>query len=149
MAVPRVDRRRALDALAELTTTVGTHLTNPDPTRRAAPHADRWGPNITARDGFRRSASTVTAYGRLLDAAVAQAADDPAAVAVLTQFRAAPAVSAAWLRERIPHDPRPALDRLRGAGILTDHPRLPGALILPQLIELLDAPYRPDPCLRG
>ncbi|MFD0345362.1 hypothetical protein ACFQ0M_03250 [Kitasatospora aburaviensis] len=73
-------------------------------------------------DTARHRTGTVTAYGRLLDAALAQAADDPAAVAVLTQLRAAPALSAAWLRDRIPHEPQPALNRLRAAGVLTDHP---------------------------
>ncbi|MER7537066.1 Fic family protein [Streptomyces sp. NPDC097704] len=96
-------------------------------------------------DTARHRTGTLTVHGRLLDAAVAQVADDPAAVAVLVQLRAAPAVSAAWLRDRIAHEPQPALDRLREAGILTDHPRLPGALIHPQLLELLDTPYRPDP----
>ncbi|GAA2829815.1 hypothetical protein GCM10010441_62920 [Kitasatospora paracochleata] len=92
----------------------------------------------------RHRTATLTAHRRLLGTALAQVADDPAAVAVLTQLRAAPAVSAAWLRDRIALDPQPPLDRLRAAGILTDHPRLLGALIHPQLLDLLDSPYRPD-----
>ncbi|MCF3181627.1 Fic family protein [Streptomyces polychromogenes] len=96
-------------------------------------------------DTARHRTGTLTVHGRVLDAALAQVADDPAAVAVLGRLRAAPAVSAAWLRDRIAHEPQPALDRLRAAGILTDHPRLPGALVHPRLLELLDTPYRPNP----
>ncbi|MFB9369767.1 Fic family protein [Kitasatospora albolonga] len=88
--------------------------------------------------------ATVNAYGAVLDTAIARVADDPAAMVALTHLRAAPAVSADSLRDVLPYDPRPPLDRLRTAGLLTDHPRLPGALIHPRLLELLDAPYEPD-----
>ncbi|RKT08285.1 Fic/DOC family protein [Streptomyces sp. 3211.6] len=132
-----------LDAWAE------QHHAEHDTALVAAADGDltRWGA-LFARavtETARHRTRTLTAHGRLLDTALAQVTDDPAAVAVLTQLRAAPAVSAAWLRDRVAHEPQPALDRLRAAGILTDHPRLPGALIHPQLLELLDTPYRPDP----
>ncbi|MFI5532994.1 Fic family protein [Kitasatospora sp. NPDC051853] len=105
----------------------------------------RWG-SLFARavtETARHRTTTVTAYGAVLDAALARVTDDPAAMAVLTHLRAAPAVSAASLRGHLPFDPRPALGRLRTAGILADHPRLPGALHHPRLLELLDTPYSP------
>ncbi|WP_241681676.1 Fic family protein [Streptomyces sp. CB01881] len=135
--------------LLDLDAWVEQHRTEHDTALVAAADGDlmRWGA-VFARavtETARHRTTTLTAHGRLLDAAVAQIADDPAAVAVLTRLRAAPALSAAWLRDRIAHEPQPALDRLRAAGILADHPRLPGALIHPQLLELLDTPYQPDP----
>ncbi|MFJ5552288.1 Fic family protein [Streptomyces sp. NPDC093225] len=135
--------------LLDLDAWVEQHRTEHDTALVAAADGDlmRWGA-LFARavtDTARHRTGTLTAHGRLLDAAVAQVADDAAAVAVLTQLRGAPALSAAWLRDRIAHDPQPALDRLRAAGVLTDHPRLPGALVHPRLLDLLDAPYQPDP----
>ncbi|MFH7596329.1 Fic family protein [Streptomyces racemochromogenes] len=135
--------------LLDLDAWVEEHRAQHDTALVAAADGDltRWGA-LFARavtDTARHRTGTLTVHGRLLDAALAQVADDPAAVAVLGRLRAAPAVSAAWLRDRIAHAPQPALDRLRAAGILTDHPRLPGALVHPPLLELLDAPYRPDP----
>ncbi|MER7465834.1 Fic family protein [Streptomyces sp. NPDC097981] len=135
--------------LLDLDAWLEEHRTEHDTALVAAADGDltRWGA-LFARavtDTARHRTGTLTVHGRLLDAALAQVADDPAAVAVLGRLRAAPAVSAAWLRDRIAHEPQPALDRLRAAGILTDHPRLPGAFVHPQLLELLDTPYRPDP----
>ncbi|MCG6499919.1 hypothetical protein, partial [Kitasatospora sp. A2-31] len=92
----------------------------------------------------RHRTATLAEHRRILVAATARAGDDPTAVAVLEAFRSAPAVSAESLRDLVPHDPRPALTRLRTAGILTPHPRLPGgALTEPRLLALLDAPYAP------
>ncbi len=89
----------------------------------------------------RHRTATIATHRRLLDAAIERVGDDPAAVAVLTQFRSSPAVSAPWLRERIAHDPAPALARLLDSGILATHPRLPGPLVHPQLLAVLDAPF--------
>lgn len=99
----------------------------------------------------RHRIAAIATHRRLLDATIARVGGDPAAAAVLTHFRAGPAVSAAWLRERMSHDempdgrmpddPEPALARLLDAGILTAHPRLPGALIHPELLAVLDAPF--------
>ncbi|MFJ4092899.1 Fic family protein [Kitasatospora sp. NPDC089913] len=91
----------------------------------------------------RHRTATLAEHRRILAAATARVADDPAAVAVLDALRAAPAVSAESLRELLPEDPRPALARLRSAGILAPHPRLPGALVHPRLLAVLDAPYAP------
>ncbi|MER5642243.1 Fic family protein, partial [Kitasatospora sp. NPDC002227] len=131
--------------LLDLDAWVEAHRTEHDTALMAAADGDlqSWG-TLFARavtETARHRTSTLATYGELLGAAVAQIAGDPAATAVLTQLRAAPALSADSLQGRIPHDPRPALDRLRAAGILTDHPRLPGALIHPELLELLDTPY--------
>ncbi|MFE0465526.1 Fic family protein, partial [Kitasatospora sp. NPDC058965] len=132
--------------LLDLDGWVEQHRDEHDPALVAAADGDltRWG-SLFARavtETARHRTGSITAYGRVLDAAVGQVADDPAAVAVLGRLRATPAVSAAWLRDLVAHEPQPALDRLRAAGVLTEHPRLPGALVHPQLIELLDAPYR-------
>ncbi|MCG6496676.1 Fic family protein [Kitasatospora sp. A2-31] len=135
--------------LLDLDAWVEQHRAEHDTALVAAADGDlvRWGA-VFARavtETARHRTGTLAAHGRLLDAALAQVPDDPAAVAVLTRLRATPALSAGWLRDRIAYEPQPALERLRAAGILTDHPRLPGALIHPQLLELLDTPYQPDP----
>ncbi len=62
---------------------------------------------------------------------------------MLDALRSAPAVSPESLRGLLPGDPRPPLARLRTAGILTPHPRLPGALVHPGLLTVLDTPYAP------
>ncbi|MEV4611104.1 Fic family protein [Kitasatospora sp. NPDC049258] len=121
------------------------HHTAQDEAVVAAAEGDwaRWG-ELFARavtETARHRTGTLTAYRTLLEAAVERAAGDEAAVAVLRQLRCSPAVSAEWLRERIPYDPRPALAALRAARILVAHPRLPGALIHPGLLAVLDAPY--------
>ena len=103
----------------------------------------RWG-ELFARavtETARHRTATIRRYGELLDAALERAADDPAATAVLACFDSTPAVSAQWLRERIPYDPGPALARLEGRGVLAAHPRLPGALVHPQLVAVLDTPF--------
>ncbi|MFE6750995.1 Fic family protein [Kitasatospora purpeofusca] len=103
----------------------------------------RWGA-LFARavtEAARHRTATLAEHRRLLAADSARVADDPTAAAVLDAFRSAPAVSADSLRDLLPVDPRPALARLRTAGILAPHPRLPGALIHPGLLALLDAPY--------
>jgi len=106
-------------------------------------HWTQWG-EVFARavteTAYHRIA-TIEAHRRVLQSATSRVADDPAAVAVLAQFRASPAVSAGWLRDRLSHDPQPALARLLEAGILAPHPRLPGALVHPQLTDVLDAPF--------
>ncbi|GAA1253751.1 hypothetical protein GCM10009665_50540 [Kitasatospora nipponensis] len=107
----------------------------------------RWG-EVFARavtETARHRTATVTAYCGLLDTALERVAADPATAAVLEQLRGTPAVSAPWLRERIPYAPQPALDRLRSAGVLAPHPRLPGALVHPELLALLDAPLDAAP----
>ncbi|MER8188478.1 Fic family protein [Kitasatospora sp. NPDC094015] len=95
----------------------------------------------TVTDTARHRTATVTAHAAEIDHAIDQAGGEPAATAVLTCLRAGPAVSAAWLRDRIPHDPGPPLERLLAAGILTPHPRLPGALVHPGALAVLDTPY--------
>ncbi|MFJ5548074.1 Fic family protein [Streptomyces sp. NPDC093225] len=85
--------------------------------------------------------AALRAYERMLDEASARVAGDPEAREVLGWFRSAPAVSAEWLRRRTAADPGPALDRLVGAGILVPHPELPGALVQPRLLAVLDAPW--------
>ncbi|RKE16863.1 hypothetical protein BX266_0107 [Streptomyces sp. TLI_171] len=85
----------------------------------------------------------------MLDAALADVAGDRAAAAVLEQLRATPAVSAGRLRERTGHDAGPALERLRAAGVLTDHPRLPSALVHHGLLAVLDAPLGGGPAPSG
>ncbi|CAN3979457.1 Fic family protein [Kitasatospora purpeofusca] len=105
----------------------------------------RWGA-LFARavtETARHRTATLAEHRRILAAATARVADDPTAVAVLDAFRSAPAVSADSLRDLLPEDPRPALARLRTAGLLGPHPRLPGALTHPGLLALLDAPYAP------
>ncbi|MEV0191320.1 Fic family protein [Kitasatospora purpeofusca] len=103
----------------------------------------RWGA-LFARavtETARHRTATLAEHRRLLAADSARVADDPTAAAVLDVFRSAPAVSADSLRGLLPADPRPALARLRTAGILAPHPRLPGALTHPGLLALLDRPY--------
>lgn len=105
----------------------------------------RWGA-LFARavaETARHRTGTVAAYRTVLDAAAAQAADDPDATAVLAAFLASPAVSADWLTARTGRDLAPALARLLDARVLTPHPRLPGAAVHADLIALLDAPYTP------
>ncbi|WP_405721614.1 Fic family protein [Streptomyces sp. NBC_01537] len=85
--------------------------------------------------------AAIGTHRRLLDSAIERVEDDPVAVAVLTHFRSSSAVSAQWLRDRMSHDPEPTLARLLEAGILTAHPRLPGALVHPELLAVLDAPF--------
>jgi fido (protein-threonine AMPylation protein) len=106
-------------------------------------HWTRWGglfARAVTETAYHRIA-TIEAHQRLLSSALRRVETDPAAVAVLTLFRSSPAVSAEWLRDRMPHDPEAALARLLDAGILAPHPRLPGALVHPQLLALLDAPF--------
>ncbi|MFJ4677425.1 Fic family protein [Kitasatospora sp. NPDC088783] len=107
----------------------------------------RWGELFarTVTDTARHRTATVETYGALIDAAIARTDGDAAETAVLNCLRTAPALSATWLHDRIPHDPAPPLDRLRNAGILTPHPRLPGALIHPQALAVLDTPYEDPP----
>ncbi|MFJ1702640.1 Fic family protein [Kitasatospora sp. NPDC088346] len=105
----------------------------------------RWGA-VFARavtETARHRTAAIGAYRRVLEASVDRtaAAGDPEAAEVLDQLRSSPAVSAHWLGERIPGDPRPALSRLRSAGVLTPHPRLPGALVHPRLLAVLDEPF--------
>ncbi|MEV4560500.1 Fic family protein [Kitasatospora sp. NPDC049285] len=110
-----------------------------------------WG-EVVARavtETARHRSATLTTYRAVLDASLAEVAGDPAATAVLHQLRATPAVSAPWLHDRIAHPPQPALDRLRTTGILTDHPRLPGALVHPGLLALLDAPLDDNTLANG
>ncbi|GAA2994198.1 hypothetical protein GCM10020229_03360 [Kitasatospora albolonga] len=85
--------------------------------------------------------ATIKAYRRVLDAAMDRAKGDPAAREVLAHLRATPAVSAQWLKGRTTRAPGPALDRLTRAGVLTPHPRLPGALFHPRLVAILDEPF--------
>ncbi|GLX38382.1 hypothetical protein Sros01_44550 [Streptomyces roseochromogenus] len=109
---------------------------------------ERWGA-LFARavtETARQRAATVTAYGNLLDAELDAVAGDPAAAEVLLHFRSGPAVSAEWLRGRTAHDPGPALARLREARILVAHSRLRDALVHPDLLALLDAPYERQGC---
>ncbi|MEU9131088.1 Fic family protein [Kitasatospora sp. NPDC048540] len=103
----------------------------------------RWG-ELFARavtETARHRSATIATYRQLLGAAEERVAGDPAALAVLGQLRYAPALSADRLRGRIPYDPAPALAALRSARILAPHPRLPGALVHPGLLAVLDAPY--------
>ncbi|MFJ8040665.1 Fic family protein [Kitasatospora sp. NPDC096147] len=99
----------------------------------------------TVTDTARHRTATVEAYGALIDAALARSGEDDAAAAVLHCLRSSPAVSAAWLRDRIPYDPGPVLARLRVAGVLAPHPRLPGAMVHPGCLALLDARYGDGP----
>ncbi|WP_157536650.1 Fic family protein [Kitasatospora mediocidica] len=111
----------------------------------------RWG-EVFARavtETARHRTATVRHYGALLDEAIGRAAGDPAAAAVLAQLAATPAVSAGWLRERIPYDPHPPLARLERSGVLAAHPRLPGALVHPQLLAVLDTPFGESPDSRS
>ncbi|NEB06332.1 Fic family protein [Streptomyces sp. SID13726] len=85
--------------------------------------------------------ATVTAYGTLIDEAIERSEGDAATTAVLTCLRSSPAVSADWLRNRIPHDPAPPLAHLLAAGVLVPHPRLPGAMVHPESLAILDTPY--------
>lgn len=62
--------------------------------------------------------ATITAYGSLIDEAVEGAGGEMATTAALTCLRSSPAVSAAWLRDRVPHDPGAPLARLPVAGAL-------------------------------
>ncbi|GJF31352.1 hypothetical protein KNE206_40520 [Kitasatospora sp. NE20-6] len=89
----------------------------------------------------RHRTGTLGAYRQLVEAATVQVDGEPVAAAVLAQLRSSPAVSVSRLRGRVPGDPRPALRRLEDAGILVAHPRLPGALVHPGLLALLDAPF--------
>ncbi|MGW4648222.1 Fic family protein [Kitasatospora sp. NPDC004289] len=89
----------------------------------------------------RHRTATLAEYRRILDASAASVVEDRAAVAVLNAFRSAPAVSAESLRGVLAEDPAPPLARLRSAGVLAPHPRLPGALVHPGLLAVLDAPY--------
>ncbi|MFF4817601.1 Fic family protein [Kitasatospora sp. NPDC001309] len=106
-------------------------------------HWSVWGELFarTVTDTARHRTATVEAYGALIDRALEHTGGGAAETAVLTWLRAGPAVSADWLRGRVPHDPAPALDRLLAAGVLAPHPRLPGALVHPGALALLDAPY--------
>ncbi|MFJ8628401.1 Fic family protein [Kitasatospora sp. NPDC093550] len=90
----------------------------------------------------RHRTATLAEYRRVLDGTAELVADDPDAVAVLGAFRSAPAVSADSVGGRTaPGSAAPAVARLRAAGILAPHPRLPGALVQPRLLAVLDAPY--------
>ncbi|MFK0156731.1 Fic family protein [Streptomyces sp. NPDC090493] len=95
----------------------------------------------TVTDTARHRTATIEAYGALIDEAADHAGRDAATCAVLACLRSSPAVSAAWLRERIPHDPEPVLERLLAEGVLAPHPRLPGALVHPGSLAILDTPY--------
>ncbi|MFJ9455356.1 Fic family protein [Kitasatospora sp. NPDC101447] len=103
----------------------------------------RWGAVFAeaVTETARHRTATLTAHRRLLTAAIDAVREDRQAVGVLRGFTAAPAVSADWLRPRLPYDPATALARLRRAGLLTRHPRLPGALVHPGLLALLDTPF--------
>ncbi|MER5966417.1 Fic family protein [Streptomyces sp. NPDC002057] len=101
----------------------------------------------------RHRTAGIVRYDALLARAAAQVADDPAAMAVLEGLRSSPAVSAVPpvsaasvdpARPR-PHPQGAALARLTGAGILVPHPRLPGALVHPPSLAVLDEPWaRPE-----
>ncbi|MFJ3905997.1 Fic family protein [Streptomyces sp. NPDC090025] len=92
----------------------------------------------------RHRTATILRFSTLLAAAAGRYGDDPAARAVLRRLRGTPAVSADWLRERIPYDPGPALARLAADGVLTPHPRLPGALVHAPSLAVLDEPWAPE-----
>ncbi|MFB7407306.1 Fic family protein [Streptomyces sp. NPDC056202] len=107
----------------------------------------QWG-SLFARavtETARHRTTTITRYSTLLTEAAAHLTDDPAAAAILTHLRSSPAVSADWLRDRIPHPPEPVLARLTAKGILSPHPRLPGALVHPPSLAVLDEPWTLDP----
>lgn len=95
----------------------------------------------TVTDTAHHRTATITAYGALIDEAIERVDREPAMTAVLTCLRSSPAVSEAWLRDRIPHDPGPPLAHLLAAGVLAPHPRLPGALVHPESLAILDTPY--------
>jgi fido (protein-threonine AMPylation protein) len=134
--------------LLDLDSWVHAHRDLHDTALVAASDGDwnRWGEVFAqaVTETARHRIASIATYRGLLHEAIGQVEDDPAAAAVLDRLRATPAVSADWLRGRIPHDPEPALDRLRSRGVLTPHPRLPGALIHPELIAVLDAPCCPS-----
>ncbi|MFJ5073155.1 Fic family protein [Streptomyces sp. NPDC088553] len=93
----------------------------------------------------RHRTTTITRYSTLLTEASGRLTDDPAAAAVLTHLRSSPAVSAGLLRDRVPYAPEPVLARLRAKGVLSPHPRLPGALVHPPSLAVLDEAWTPDP----
>ncbi|WP_159043142.1 MULTISPECIES: Fic family protein [unclassified Streptomyces] len=92
----------------------------------------------------RHRTTTITRYSTLLTEAAGHLTDDPAAAAVLTHLRSSPAVSAGWLRDRVPYPPEPVLARLTAKGVLGPHPRLPGALVHPPSLAVLDEPWTPE-----
>ncbi|WP_105975941.1 Fic family protein [Streptomyces geranii] len=114
-------------------------------------HWEVWGELFarTVTDTAHHRTATVTAYGALIDEAIDRVGRDPATTAVLTCLRSSPALSADWLRPRIPYAPEPALDRLLAADVLAPHPRLPGALIHPRALTVLDTPYGAQPDADG
>ncbi|MFD7612392.1 Fic family protein [Streptomyces sp. NPDC059828] len=110
-------------------------------------HWEVWG-EVFARavaETARQRITTVTEYGRLIDSAIHQAGGETVATAVLTCLRSSPAVSAQWLRGRIPYDPERALARLQAAGILSPHPRLPQAVVHPESLAVLETAYGTRP----
>ncbi|MFD7570212.1 Fic family protein [Streptomyces sp. NPDC059810] len=107
----------------------------------------QWG-SLFARavtETARHRTTSITRYSTLFTEAAAHLTDDPAAAAVLTHLRSSPAVSADWLRDRMAHPPEPVLARLTAKGILSPHPRLPGALVHPSSLAVLDEPWTLEP----
>ncbi|WP_051827445.1 ATP-binding protein [Streptomyces bicolor] len=66
--------------------------------------------------------------GALTDAAIERADREPAMTAVLTCLRSSPAVSEAWLRDRVPHDPGPPPRAPAGGGCPRPPPAPPGIM---------------------
>ncbi len=96
---------------------------------RLAPWGELFARTVT--DTARHRTTTVETYGALIDAAIARTDGDAAETAVLTCLRTARPLHDLAPRPH-PARPGPTPRPPRTAGILTPHPRLPGALIHPQ-----------------